>query len=522
LQFIGVSNTRSLSFVLKAAVFATGLAGIVAEYVLSTLATYLLGNAIFQWTIVMSLMLFAMGLGSRLSKSFNKNLIDVFVFVEFTLSVLCASASVLSYGLAAYTENISLVIYSISIAIGMLIGFEIPLVTRINNSYEELRTNIANVMEKDYYGALVGGLLFAFVALPYLGLTYTPIALAAVNFIVAIIFMWRFSHLFTARKAIYGAFCISAILLVGITLYAKPIIMFGEQRQYKDKIIFSKQTKFQKIVMTQWRDNYWLFINGQEQFSSFDEEKYHEPLVHPAMKLAAEHSNILILGGGDGLALREIWKHDGVEKVTLVDLDADMTTFARTHPVLTRLNKNSMADPRLLLVHMDAGKYLRDNHEKYSVVIIDLPDPDTVDLMHLYSVDFYNLIRSKLRKGGVIVTQASSPYFSPKAFLCIKKTMEAAGLSTLPFHNQVPTMGEWGWILATSATQATSEIMKKSLEGKDFSNLQTRFINKDATAAMIRFGKGLFDSEAAKDIKVNTRHKPVLMTYYAEGHWAMY
>lgn len=517
-----MSNTRSFSFVLKASVFATGLAGIVAEYVLSTLATYLLGNAIFQWTIVMSLMLFAMGLGSRLSKFFDKNLIDLFVLVEFTLSVICASASVLAYGLAAYTEQINLVIYCIAMAIGILIGFEIPLVTRINNQYEELRTNIASVMEKDYYGALIGGLLFAFVALPHLGLTYTPIALAIVNFAVATVFMYKFSHLLAVKKEVYTAFCMSIFMLGGLGYYAKPIIMFGEQSQYKDKIIYSKQTKYQKIIMTQWCDNYWLYINNQEQFSSFDEEKYHEPLVHPAMMLAADTANILILGGGDGLALREIWKHKAVKSVTLVDLDAQMTTFAATNPILTQLNKNSMADPRLNLVHMDAGKYLKDHHEKYSVIIIDLPDPDSVDLMHLYSVDFYRLIKDRLRRGGVIVTQSSSPYFSPKAFLCVKKTMETAGLSTLPYHNQVPTMGEWGWIMAAPADQVTAATMKKSLEAKDFSSLQTRFLNNDAMQAMLLFGKGLFDSQAAKTIKANTRHQPVLMTYYSEGHWSMY
>lgn len=521
-QSTGVFKPRSLSFALKAAIFATGLAGIVAEYVLSTLATYLLGDAIFQWTIVMSLMLFAMGAGSRLSKSFDRNLIDLFICVEFTLSLLCASASILAYGLAAYTEDINLIIYSLAMGIGLLIGFEIPLVTRINNTYEELRTNIATIMEKDYYGALVGGLLFAFIALPYLGLTYTPIVLGSVNFLIAAMFTWAFSHLLTWRKQIYAAFGVCVIVLGLLVIYGQPIIMHGEQSQYKDKVIYSQQTKYQKIIMTQWRDNYWLFINGQEQFSSFDEEKYHEPLVHPAMKLAAERSSVLVLGGGDGLALREIRRHEGVQKITLVDLDPAMTKLAKEHPILSALNENSMSDGRLRLVHMDAGKFLRESSESYSVIIIDLPDPDTVDLMHLYSVDFYKLLARRLRSGGVVVTQATSPYFSPKAFLCINKTMQAAGLSTLPYHNQVPTMGEWGWILAANANEVTPTVMRKSLEAQNFEDLQTRFINADAVAAMTRFGKGLFDNPAVQELEVNTRFRPVLMRYYSEGHWTMY
>jgi spermidine synthase len=180
------SNDRRLSsFVLKSCIFATGLAGIVAEYIMSTLASYLLGNTVLQWTLTVSLMLFAMGIGSRMSQFIKKDLLDAFIIIEFTLSLLCAISATLVYFLASYTHYIGLLIYSIAISIGILIGLEIPLATRLNNYFEELRVNISSVMEKDYYGALLGGLLFAFVALPYLGLTYTPIILGTINFVVA-------------------------------------------------------------------------------------------------------------------------------------------------------------------------------------------------------------------------------------------------------------------------------------------------------------------------------------------------
>jgi len=194
-----VYNSRSKSIALKASLFATGCAGIVAEFVLSTLATYLIGNAIFQWTIVMSLMLFAMGLGSHASRFFKKNLLDVFILVEFLLSILCAVAAELAYGLAAFTHYTGLIIYSQAFIIGCLIGLEIPLVTRLNDDYEELRVNISGVMEKDYFGALFGGLLFAFLALPYLGMTYTPIILGSINFLVASFLLWKFLF-FNQRK----------------------------------------------------------------------------------------------------------------------------------------------------------------------------------------------------------------------------------------------------------------------------------------------------------------------------------
>ncbi len=512
----------SAGLVLKTAIFVTGLAGIVAEFVLSTLATYLLGDAVFQWTVVMSLMLFAMGLGSRLSKIFTVRLLECFVAVEFLLSLLCASSSMVSYGMAAFTQYLNLFIYGMAISIGLLIGLEIPLVTRLNQSYEELRTNIANVMEKDYYGSLLGGLLFAFFALPKLGLTYTPIALGSLNFLVAFSLLISFRGLVGLKKTMLAASCLTGLGLIGLALFAKPVIMYGEQHQYRDKIIYSEQSAYQKIVMTRWQSHYWLFINGQEQFSTVDEERYHEPLVHPVMLLSAQHKRVLILGGGDGLALREIFKHPGVEKVVLVDLDPAMTRLAKKHPVLVELNRASMRDKRVVVVNRDARKFVEQSKELYDLVIIDLPDPDSVDLMHLYSRGFYRQLLAHLNPGGLMVTQAGSPYFAPQAFRCILKTIRAAGYAALPYHNQVPTMGEWGWVLAgrkgeTSPAELGWRFAKMPLNG-----LATRFLNQDAARAMLLFGKGIWEPERMEAVEVNTEQKPVLTGYYRQGRWDVY
>jgi len=520
------SRTRAgasgVGLILKISVFATGCAGIVAEYVLSTLATYLQGNAVFQWTMVMSLMLFAMGLGSRVSRLFQEHLLDTFILVEFALSLLCASSAVLAYGLAAHTAHISLVIYGLALVIGGLIGCEIPLVTRLNQDYEELRTNIAAVMEKDYYGALLGGLFFAFFALPHLGLTYTPIALGAVNLLVAAMLLLFFHRLLGRKKVLAVALVFSFLYLIGLVITARPIVMYGEQRQYRDKIIYAAQTPYQKIVITQYKGDYWLYINGQEQFSTFDEEKYHEPLVHPAMMLTADRSRILILGGGDGLALREILKHPGVERVDMVDLDPAMTRLAAEHPVLLEINQGSMKDPRLAIHNMDAGAFLKEQGGYYGVIIVDLPDPDTIDLMHLYSESFYRLVERHLSPGGVLVTQATSPYFSRKAFLCIVKTIRAAGFSVLPYHNQIPTMGQWGWVLGVRSGEADEGALKRRLLASDPGDLPTRFLNRDAITSMVHFGKGVFDPRLEAEIEVNTQSNPVLHRYYWSGSWAMY
>ncbi|MCP4161900.1 MAG: polyamine aminopropyltransferase [Deltaproteobacteria bacterium] len=522
-------SSKQESISLQIALFATGCAGIVAEFVLSTLATYLIGNTILQWTIVMSLMLFAMGVGSRISRFFKNNLLDSFILIEFLLSILCSISAIMSYGYANITVDVglpiydqsfytSIVIYTQAFIIGALIGLEIPLVTRLNEEYDELRTNISNVMEKDYYGSLLGGILFAFVALPFLGLTYTPIVLGAVNFFVASLLILKFYKLLIKRKLIVFSFCLTLTLFITIIFSADFIIKSGEQSRYKDKIVYSKQTKFQKIVITKWKKYFWLFINGQEQFSTFDEIKYHEPLVHPAMMLSSNIENILILGGGDGLAVREILKHSHVKSIKMVDLDPVMTDLAKNHPVLKKVNQSSMHSNKITVINSDASLFLENNDEKFGVIIIDLPDPDTVDLMHVYSLKFYKKLKKRLIKGGVIVTQATSPFFSRKAFLCINKTFIKAGFKTLPYHNHIPTMGEWGWIISVR-DEDYGKNLKKLISKINFNNLETRYINNDSIISMINFGKEDIND---KDIKVNTEINPVLYKYYLEGSWGIY
>ena len=366
---------KGRSYLLKACLFATGCAGIVAEFVLSTLASYLLGNTTLQWTLVMSLMLFTMGLGSRLSRHIQDRLLDRFIAVEFTLSVLCASCGAAAYFGTALVGQVGVVLYGYAAGIGLLIGLEIPLVARMNETYESLRTNIASVMEKDYYGALVGGLLFAFFALPHLGLTFTPIMLGAVNFTVASALLWQYRGLLVRRRWLTGAFWTIGIGLVGLGVSIRPIMLFGEQSRYRDRVIYEAQTPYQRIVMTEWKGYHWLFLNGSVQFSTYDEERYHEPLTHPAMGLAASRERVLILGGGDGLAAREALKHADVRSITLVDLDPAMTELARTHPALLEANGGALNDPRLRVVNRDAGRFLEDVDELFDVILIDLPDP---------------------------------------------------------------------------------------------------------------------------------------------------
>lgn len=510
---------------LKACLFATGLSGIVAEFVLSTLATYLLGNAILQWTVVMSLMLFAMGLGSRLSRLLRRDLLDWFIGIEFALSLLCAGCAAAAYTLAAYTVNIGLFIYGLALAIGLLIGMEIPLVTRLNEEHETLRTNIASVLEHDYYGALFGGLLFAFVALPRLGLTYTPIALGAINFLVAASLFARCRRSLRRLRLLGAGLLGCAAVIAALAVFIEPIIMYGQQSRYRDKIVYAEQTPYQNIVLTQYRDNYWLFLDGSLQFSSLDEARYHEPLVHPAMRLAASRRRVLILGGGDGLAAREALKYPEVERLTVVDVDPVMTRLGRHNPALARLNAGAFEARRVRVVNADGAVYLRDHAGPYDVIIVDLPDPKSAALSRLFAVEFYGMVARRLAPGGVFVTQSTSPSMAPRVFSSIGKTLRAAGFSAVPYHNFVPTMGDWGWHLAMPRAAAGEAQLRQRFAALTFDGTPTRHLTDDLPGAMLVFGKEPLRGGAADpshSVDINTELRPVLPAYYRSSRWSLY
>ncbi len=516
----GITN-QFKSNVLKIALFATGLAGIVAEYVLSTLATYFLGDSVFQWTMIVSIMLFSMGLGSRISKVFEKNLLEKFIYVEFTLSILSAFAALLAYTAAAYTDYTGLLIYTFSISIGLLIGLEIPLVIRLNQEFEELKVNVSSVMEKDYYGSLLGGIFFAFVGLPYLGLTYTPFVLGITNFLVALLllfFLWPSIAAGAKKKLFSLSLGVATILIAGL-IFARPIILYGEQRRYKDKIIYEEQSRYQRIVITQWKDDYWLYINGNQQLSTLDEVMYHEPLVHPAMSLLPGPKQVLVLGGGDGCAVREILKYPEVDSITLVDLDPAMTKLGKTHPVLRQMNEDALHHPKVEILNEDAFHFLENTRQYFDVVIIDLPDPKTVELGRLYSMEFYKLAARQMRPHGVLVTQAGSPYFATKAFRCIDKSMQSAGFKTQPLHNQILTLGQWGWVLGVKTDQEFD--VRQRLRALSYDGIATQWLNQEAMLLITAFGKDFFMAEN-DSIRINTIHDPVLYRYYLDGNWDIY
>ena len=508
------------SRLLKVSIFATGLSGIVAEYVLATTASYFLGDSVFQWTIILSLMLFTMGLGSRVSKKIEKRLIESYILLEFLLSIITSFSVIVVYSLMPLITSLDVVIYGMSMVVGFLIGMEIPLVTRINGEYEALKTNISGMMENDYYGSLVGGLFFAFIGIRFLGLTYTPFVVGGINLIVAIVLMISFAKFIpkpSSKKLKLVGGSIGVLFILGI-FFSNPIVQYGNQSRFNEKVVFSQQTPYQQITITQWQDHHQLYLNQGKQLSTFDEWLYHEPLVHPVMSLTKGEVDVLVMGAGDGCAIRELLKYDRVRSVTLVDLDSAMTNIGKEHPIFRKLNNDAFYSQKVKVINTDAFQYLQTNPSYFDVIIADFPDPRTIELNKLYSYEFYKLCNHRLRPNGALITQSTSPFYTTHTFRCIEKTLEKAGFNTLPIHNHVYTFGEWSWIIASknlNRTQMTTQIQQTDLSGIE--NL--KWMTKESLLLLTSFGKDLIEVDTSL-LKFNTIHNPVAYKYYEKGDWS--
>ena len=510
---------KKTSILLKVALFATGLAGIVSEYTISTLATYFLGDSVFQWTMVVSMMLFSMGLGSRLSKMFDYKLLEKFILIECLLSVIASNVTVIVYVCFAFYGNTTFVIYFLSVLVGLLIGMEIPIVIRLNEKFEKLKVNISSALENDYYGSLIGGIFFAFLGLPILGLVYTPLILGSINFIVALSLLWvTWDDLQKKQKTRFITYVLGVLIILSASSFlSEDVVNWGDRIRYRDMVVYSEQSRYQKIVITYSKGDYWLFLNGNQQLSTIDEAMYHEPMVHAPMVLSKEARSVLVLGGGDGVVVRELLKYPELSKIVLVDLDPAVTLMAQNHPIMLSINENSLNNDRVTVINQDGFQFLAETQKKFDVVIADFPDPRTVDLGRLYSREFYGLVHKVLNESGIMITQAGSPYYAPQAFDCIDLTIQSAGFNTLKLHNQVLSLGEWGWVMGSKQKRE----LKNELQSASLGVLPTQWLTDGALTRISSFGAEVFESNYTS-ISINKLHDPVLYHYYLNGRWDLY
>ena len=438
-------NSKTKEVALLFGTFLIAICGLIYQLLESTLSSYLLGDSIYHFSLIIGLFMSSMGIGAWLSRFIEENLERAFVQLQLTIALLGGFSAFILFFAFAYIHNYSVFLYLTTISLGTMLGIEIPLIIRILKENFSLKTNISNVFTVDYIGALFASLLFPLVLVPKLGLMQTSFLFGMINLFVGAMAWYIFRALLGNRYIIY-LIIVFLILITGFWQSSKLTTMI-ENRLYKNNIIYTEQTAYQKIVVTGSNGRVQFYINGAIQFDSIDEHRYHESLVHPAMMSSMSHENILIIGGGDGMALREVLKYDDVNRVTLVDLDPVITTLFKEHKELSKLNDHAYRDEKVTVYNQDAWKFIESVEELFDVIILDLPDPNNISLSRLYSQVFYQILKSKLSKSGVIVTQATSPLFTHKAFWSIKKTMENTKLYTKAYHTYVPSFGEWGFVL---------------------------------------------------------------------------
>ncbi|MES2110103.1 MAG: polyamine aminopropyltransferase [Bacteroidota bacterium] len=497
---------KKLHTLLLISVFVVATCGLIYELIAGTLASYLLGDSVTQFSTIIGAYLFSMGIGSWISKYFEKNIIAWFIQLEILVGLVGGTSATILFLVFENIASFRVILYSLVGLTGILVGLEIPLLMRILKDRYEFKDLVSKVFTFDYVGALLASLVFPLLLIPYLGLIKTSFMVGIFNIAVALIVCISFKkEIKTAKYLQTGAVIGILALLLGF-VYSDTITNISEGITYSDTIIYSKSTSYQRIILTKKGKVLRLFLNGNLQFSSDDEYRYHEALVHPGLQALPNAHNVLVMGGGDGLAVREILKYPNVQSVTLVDLDKGMTTLFTSNKMLLNLNNGSLLSPKVKLINADAFSWLRANTRKFDFMVIDFPDPSNYSVGKLYTDSFYKLAKASLAPGGIMVVQSTSPYVAPKSFWTVDKTLQSVGLHTIPYHNNVPSFGEWGYIMATE-----SPYYKKP----DHFLPGMRFMTKETLDLMMYFPKDM----AKVNCEVNRLNNQVLVKDF-EDEWS--
>ena len=486
-------------------VLIIAICGLIYELLAGTLASYVLGDSVTQFSLIIGIYLSALGAGAWLSGFIETSLARRFIEVELAVALLGGVSAPLLFLSFSRLTYFPVILYSVVFVIGVLVGLELPLLMRILKDALDFKELVARVLTFDYIGALVASLMFPIFLVPRLGLIRTSLVFGILNAAVGLWSTWFLRPIITGGvSGLRGrAVLVIALLLAGV-IKANTLTLMAEE-ELVDDIVYSQSTSYQRILVTRGKGGFQLFLNSNLQFSSTDEYRYHEALVHPAMQLAAAPKNVLVLGGGDGLAMREVLKHSSVESVTLVDLDPGMTDLSKRFPPLADLNNHAFDDPRVTVVNRDAMIWLEEPSGPFDVAIVDFPDPSTFGLGKLYTSRFYRLLRQRLTSSATVAVQSTSPLFARQSYWCIARTMEAAGFSVAPYQIAVPSFnGVWGFMLASGVP---FELPRKAPP-------DLRFLNDETMAAMFVLSADLGPVE----VEVNRLDNQALVRYY-EAEW---
>lgn len=503
---LAMSPRRSQQLLILS-VFIVASCALAYELIIAALASYLLGDSITQFSTIIGAYLFAMGLGAHLSRYVHDDmLLDRFIEIELLVALFGGISALLLFVLFGFSNApFRSVLYGLVLFIGTVVGMEIPLVLRILNRYpNEFKDLVSRVLSFDYLGSLAVSLLFPLLLAPMLGLARSALLFGLLNAAVAALTAHVFARQLKNLRSLHLRCSLVSLLLLTLFVFADGISLRAEQRYFSDPIVVHSNSLYQRLVVTRWKDDIRLYLNGNLQFSSRDEARYHEAMVLPAME-QKEVREVLILGGGDGLAAREVLKYPQVERVVLVDLDPSMTRLFSTSEPLTQLNAHSLQHPKMQIINADAAQWLQKSTQDFDLILIDLPDPANFALGKLYSVPMYRMVKQHLKAGGQVVVQATSPYFAPHAYWCVVRTLEKAGFQTSPYHIYVPSFGEWGFVHAM--TQGVLRIPQSF-------QVTTRYLDAENTAQMFYFPPDM----RAPDVEANHLNNQILVRYF-ESDW---
>lgn len=490
---------------LLASVFIVASCGLAYELIAGAMASYLLGDSVMQFSTVIGAYLFAMGIGSWLSKFVEGNLLVRFIQIELLVGLLGGlSAGLLFLIFTLHSGPFQFALYALVLLIGILVGLEIPLIMRVLKREVAFKDLVAQVLSVDYIGALAVSLLFPLVLAPQLGLVRSALLFGLLNALVAVWALWLFRAQIGVQNLLRAQSLTVIVLLLAGFAYAGKFVSLAEANLYAEDIVHAESSAYQRIVVTRWRDEIRLYLNNNLQFSSRDEYRYHEALVHPALAALPGARRVLVLGGGDGMAVREILKYPQIESVTLVDLDPRMTTLFAQSDLLRQLNQNSLSSPKVKIVNADALKWLEASSEMFDFVVVDFPDPSNHSLGKLYSTAFYRLLKQHVAQTGLVVVQATSPMYARASFWTVVTTLETAGWQATPYHALVPSFGEWGYIIASQHDYHAPLAI----------DVSTRFVAADTLPALFHFPKDM----ARVETEANRLDNQILVRLF-EREW---
>ena len=491
-----------MSIALFLSILLVAACGLIYELIAGTVASYLVGDSVFQFSTVIGTYLFAMGIGSWMSRYIGRGLVARFVAIELMVGMVGGFSSMLLFLAFAYTSAFRLTLYATVVVVGVLVGLEVPLLMRILRDRFDFKDVVANVLTFDYLGALAASLAFPVLLVPHLGLVRSAMLFGIVNAAIALWSTYLFADVLPTRRTLRAA-SLGVLVLLGVGMAASGRITdVAEGNIYADDVIFARDSRYQRIVLTAWQDDLRLFLNSHLQFSSRDEYRYHEALVHPGLSAAPSARRVLVLGGGDGLAVREILRHPGVEHITLVDLDPAMTRLFTTHPLLTRLNEHAFTSPKVRVINADAFVWLAGHTETYDFAVVDFPDPNNYSIGKLYTAAFYRLLARHINEGGAFVVQSTSPLFARQSFWSIVETLKSADLHTYPYHVYVPSFGEWGYVIATRSQYAPPTTLPDGL----------RFLTAASVAQAFDFPRDM----GPVPVRANRLNDQILVRYYGD------